>query len=189
MPMPRCRTVGKLAVAGFQVVDPKRFAELPEEKVITWHRNGWLGLVHFHLASLERFADLLAPSGTARSSVEAGIGGGVALTPMTRNLRISVRPVLRLLASLLALLGGPAVSQAVDSMSSGGQAPPAWVAYAQEATRTVIGWLNADESPASGIRAVLEQTRPAPDQPTPPFGGEDMGGSFWGHHAGGVSRR
>ncbi len=88
---------------------------------------------------------------------------------MTRNLRISVRPVLRLLASLLALLGGPAVSQAVDSMSSGGQAPPAWVAYAQEATRTVIGWLNADESPASGIRAVLEQTRPAPDQPTPPL--------------------
>jgi hypothetical protein len=49
----------KLGVGGFCVVDPKRFAELPEEKVVAWHRNGWLGLIHFHFASLERFADLL----------------------------------------------------------------------------------------------------------------------------------
>lgn len=49
----------KLGVAGFQVVDPKRFTELPEEKVVTWHRNGWLGLIHFHFASLERFTELL----------------------------------------------------------------------------------------------------------------------------------
>ena len=53
----------KLSVSGFQVVDPKRFAELSEGKVVTWHRNGWLGLVHFHLASLERFADLLGRQG------------------------------------------------------------------------------------------------------------------------------
>jgi hypothetical protein len=50
----------KVAVSGFHVVDPKGFGELPEEKVVAWHRNGWLGLIHFHLASLERFADLLA---------------------------------------------------------------------------------------------------------------------------------
>jgi hypothetical protein len=50
----------KLGVSGFQVVDPKLFAELPEPKVLTWHRNGWLGLVHFQLASLERFTDLLS---------------------------------------------------------------------------------------------------------------------------------
>jgi hypothetical protein len=49
----------QLAVTGFQVVGLQRFGRLPEEKVVTWHRNGWLGLVHFHVASLERFSDLL----------------------------------------------------------------------------------------------------------------------------------
>lgn len=49
----------KLSVAAFQVVDPERFAKLDEETVVAWHRIGWLALVHFHLASLERFADLL----------------------------------------------------------------------------------------------------------------------------------
>jgi hypothetical protein len=49
----------QLGIGGFQVVDPQKFADLPEDKVVTWHRNGWLGLVHFHLASLERFSELL----------------------------------------------------------------------------------------------------------------------------------
>jgi hypothetical protein len=49
----------QLTVTGFQVVDPQRFAQLSGETVVTWHRNGWLALVHFHLASLERCADLL----------------------------------------------------------------------------------------------------------------------------------
>jgi hypothetical protein len=49
----------KLAVAGFQVVDPERFAALPEDKVVAWHRDGTLALIHFHLASLERFQDLM----------------------------------------------------------------------------------------------------------------------------------
>jgi hypothetical protein len=53
----------KLAVSGFQVVDPARFAGLAEETVVAWHRAGWLALVHFHLASLERFTDLLARQG------------------------------------------------------------------------------------------------------------------------------
>jgi hypothetical protein len=53
----------KLGVSGFQVVDPQHFAELPEAKILTWHRNGWLGLIHFHLASLEHFTDLLSRQG------------------------------------------------------------------------------------------------------------------------------
>jgi hypothetical protein len=60
----------KLAVAGFQVVDPQRFAKLSEQKVVLWHRNGWLGLIHFHLASLERFSDLIARQ--ARREGQAG---------------------------------------------------------------------------------------------------------------------
>jgi len=49
----------KLGVSGFRVVDPKRFADLPDETVTEWHRKGWLGLVHLHLASLDRFQDLM----------------------------------------------------------------------------------------------------------------------------------
>jgi hypothetical protein len=52
-----------LRVSGFQVVDPERFARLDEATLVAWHRNGWLALVHFHLASLERFTDLLARQG------------------------------------------------------------------------------------------------------------------------------
>lgn len=53
----------RLSVSRVQVVDPRRFCELSEQTVIAWHRNGGLALVHFHLASLERFADLLARQG------------------------------------------------------------------------------------------------------------------------------
>ncbi|WP_292225339.1 SapC family protein [Brevundimonas sp.] len=49
----------KLAVGGFQIVDADRFAALPDATVVDWHRKGWLALVHFHLASLERFSVLL----------------------------------------------------------------------------------------------------------------------------------
>ncbi|WP_165189907.1 SapC family protein [Caulobacter soli] len=49
-----------LSLGGFQVVDQARFAALPDAVVLDWHRKGWLALVHFHLASLERFVDLLA---------------------------------------------------------------------------------------------------------------------------------
>lgn len=48
------------SLLGFQVVDPDRLAALPEETVIAWHRQGWLAPVHFHLASLARFNDLLS---------------------------------------------------------------------------------------------------------------------------------
>ena len=48
-------------------------------------------------------------------------------------------------------------------------APAAWVAYAEAATRTVTTWLEEDGSSASSLRLQLHQTRPAPDQPTPPL--------------------
>ena len=50
----------KLSLTGFEVVDAEKFAALPEEIVVDWHRKGWLALVNFHLASLGRFADLLS---------------------------------------------------------------------------------------------------------------------------------
>ena len=50
----------KLGLDGFQIVDAEKFSTLADDIVLDWHRRGWLALVHFHLASLERFSDLLA---------------------------------------------------------------------------------------------------------------------------------
>jgi len=55
----------KLGLDGFQIVDAERFAQLADEVVVDWHRKGWLALVHFHLASLERFRALLDRAGRA----------------------------------------------------------------------------------------------------------------------------
>ncbi|MCG2840697.1 SapC family protein [Sandaracinobacter sp. RS1-74] len=49
----------RLGLDGFRVVDAEKFAQLPDELVVEWHRKGWLALVHFHLLSLERFSALL----------------------------------------------------------------------------------------------------------------------------------
>nr|WP_295377572.1 SapC family protein [Pseudoxanthomonas sp.] len=49
------------SVDGFHVVDAEKFNALPDAVVLDWHRKGWLALVHFHLASLGRFNDLLVP--------------------------------------------------------------------------------------------------------------------------------
>jgi len=46
-------------VTGFKIVDAQKFLALPDAVVADWHKKGWLGLVHFHLASLERFHDLM----------------------------------------------------------------------------------------------------------------------------------
>ncbi|WP_407352044.1 SapC family protein [Luteimonas sp. R10] len=46
-------------LTGFSVVAADEFATLPESVVVEWHRKGWLALVHSHLTSLARFADLL----------------------------------------------------------------------------------------------------------------------------------
>lgn len=48
------------SLGGFAVVDPEAFATLSESVIVEWHRKGWLALVHAHLGSLARFADLLA---------------------------------------------------------------------------------------------------------------------------------
>lgn len=50
---------GKMGVNGFQVIDRDRFATLDDAVVLDWHRKGWLALVHFHLASLDRFQNLM----------------------------------------------------------------------------------------------------------------------------------
>lgn len=56
----------KLGLEGFQIVDAEKFSALADEIVLDWHRRGWLALVLFHLASLERFSDLLARQGRAQ---------------------------------------------------------------------------------------------------------------------------
>ncbi|WCM25947.1 SapC family protein [Sphingomonas sp. QA11] len=58
-------------VQGFRVVDAAKFAALPDDVVSDWHRKGWLALVHYHLASLARFRDLLALAGAASQPLEA----------------------------------------------------------------------------------------------------------------------
>lgn len=63
------------------------------------------------------------------------------------------------------------------------QAPAAWVAYAQDATRIITAQLNADTPPVPRIRAVLDAMRPAPDQPPPP-----LVVKIWVGRAGAVTR-
>jgi hypothetical protein len=50
----------KLGLDGFQIVDAEKFAALDGETLVAWHRQGLLGLIHHHLASLDRFQNLLA---------------------------------------------------------------------------------------------------------------------------------
>lgn len=70
---------------------------------------------------------------------------------------------------LAATLGLGVAPLAVGREITADQAPAAWVAYATDATQTIGGWLNAETPPAPRVRAVLEASRPAPDQPTPPL--------------------
>jgi SapC protein len=60
----------KLGVEGFQIVDVKKFAALDSDTLLEWHQKGWLALVHYHLASLDRLEDL-ARRREARDGVEA----------------------------------------------------------------------------------------------------------------------
>lgn len=55
--LPDGRTFG---LQGFQIVDAAKFAALDDATILDWHKRGWLALVHFHLASLERFQLLVA---------------------------------------------------------------------------------------------------------------------------------
>ena len=53
----------KLGLEGFQIVDAQKFAHLDAGRIVEWHIKGWLALVHFHLASLDRFSGLLTRQG------------------------------------------------------------------------------------------------------------------------------
>lgn len=46
------------SLAGFSVIDIERFAALDAPTVVDWHRKGWLGAVHHHIASLQAFETL-----------------------------------------------------------------------------------------------------------------------------------
>jgi hypothetical protein len=49
----------KLGATGFKVVDEARFAKLPDDVIVDWYRQGWLGLVCAHLASAGCWAQLV----------------------------------------------------------------------------------------------------------------------------------
>lgn len=59
----------------------------------------------------------------------------------------------------------PVAAQSVSPSA----APAEWVAYAEATTARVTGWLQADGEPAARLRAYLDASRPAPDQPTAPL--------------------
>lgn len=64
----------KLGVEGFQIVDAEKFAALDDAVVLDWRRKGWLALIYFHLASLDRFSVLLSLQAgrAAAPSTDAG---------------------------------------------------------------------------------------------------------------------
>lgn len=70
----------KFGFEGFQIVDREKFANLPDDIVADWHRQGYLAWINFHLTSLERFEVLLrrqsallsvTPESPANASVAA----------------------------------------------------------------------------------------------------------------------
>lgn len=58
-------------VQGFRIIDAAKVQTLSDDVVLDWHRKGWLALVHFHLASLQRWRDLLACAPPAAADVKA----------------------------------------------------------------------------------------------------------------------
>lgn len=67
-------------------------------------------------------------------------------------------------ASLLATFLAPAQIPA-----DANPPPAAWVRYAEGATAMVTGWLREESETGIRLRLYLDQTRPAPDQPTAPL--------------------
>jgi hypothetical protein len=63
-----------ILLGGFRIVDAQRFQELPDAVVVDWHKRGWLGLVHAHLASLACWTELLARAGKS-VSIHAAANG------------------------------------------------------------------------------------------------------------------
>jgi hypothetical protein len=52
----------RLTATGFKVIDEARFAKLPDDVVVNWYRQGWLGYVCAHLASAGCWAQLVKRS-------------------------------------------------------------------------------------------------------------------------------
>lgn len=50
---------GKLQLAGFQIIDPKKFDLLPDNVYLSWRRKGWIGLIFAHLLSTHRWQNLV----------------------------------------------------------------------------------------------------------------------------------
>lgn len=46
----------EINLAGFSIVDEKKFGQLPADKLETWHKNGWLFFVHAHLISVSNIS-------------------------------------------------------------------------------------------------------------------------------------
>lgn len=61
----------QLNLAGFRVIDRAKFAALADSVVADWHKKGWLALANFHLASLDRFRNLLESQGAAKPDGQA----------------------------------------------------------------------------------------------------------------------
>ncbi len=93
--LPDGRTLG---LDGFQIIDADRFGALADDAVIDWHRKGWLPLVHFHLASLERFqallvrhashGDVMQESPTRASAAPTETAGADAPAPSTYSKKV-----------------------------------------------------------------------------------------------------
>lgn len=56
----------KIALAGFRIVDEKKFNELPDDVFLEWRAKGWLMLIYSHLFSMRDWAELV--SGSAERS-------------------------------------------------------------------------------------------------------------------------
>jgi hypothetical protein len=69
------------------------------------------------------------------------------------------------LAGVVLASAAPAAAQTVPPSA----APAEWVRYAEAATATITGWLEAEDETATRLRGYLDRTRAADDQPTPPI--------------------
>lgn len=74
--------------------------------------------------------------------------------------------------SLLALLASTGLAVAVPASAQGvapEAAPAEWLHYAEAARAAVTAWLSEEGGAPARVRAALDRTRPAPDQPTLPI--------------------
>ncbi len=87
--------------------------------------------------------------------------------PMSRRSRLA--RIAWKLASAMGLGAAAVASPASAQSVSPQEAPAEWLAYADYATTTITKWLEATSDPATRLRAYLDGTRTAPDQPTAPL--------------------